>query len=475
MLGYVQSKNNEDTAMSAARQLTMQPDPGPDVGPSYQEIMAADPNLPPLDYLQQSPVALGTADVSKDRYIDPAFHKREVEKIWRKAWQFTCREEEIPDVGDVVVYDINDDSFIITRSGPDTISAYVNACLHRGTKLCGADTHVKQFRCPFHGFTWALDGTLQEVPSRWDFPQIQDENFKLPEARVGRWAGFVFITMDPEAPALADYLGILPKHFKGFSDYNKKYRFAHYQKILPCNWKVMIEAFLESYHSTETHPQTLPFTPETRVQYDVYGPHVSRFLGGIGVQSTQIKDKLSEQDIYNYMFKFMAGPDAAAPDLQAGETARAALANAARAMTGQMNNVDYTGCSDAEALDGAQYFLFPNLVLFRGFSFPLVYRMRPYKNDPDKCIFDFIIMRDLADGVEMPPPAEIVKMGDMTFTEIAELPKWLGQIYDQDCNNVELQQLGLKATARAGVVVSDYQEVRVRHMQQTVDEYLNRP
>jgi len=74
-----------------------------------------------------------------------------------------CREEDIPDVGDTLVYDICDLSILVVRSGPDTIRAFYNACLHRGRQLKEADGNNTELRCAFHGYCWNLDGSLKQI------------------------------------------------------------------------------------------------------------------------------------------------------------------------------------------------------------------------------------------------------------------------------------------------------------------------
>ena len=105
-------------------------------------------------------------------------------------WQFACRENDIPEVGDHVVYEIVRDSYLVIRTAPDEIKAYPNACLHRGRRLKDHDGRCEEIRCPFHGFTWALDGALKRVPAEWDFAHIDPDDFTLPEA-AGRHVGRV--------------------------------------------------------------------------------------------------------------------------------------------------------------------------------------------------------------------------------------------------------------------------------------------
>src|SRR5262245_38247921 len=108
--------------------------------PSTQDIIASDTVKAPAWVCSESYEFLGDEDISKDRYIDAAFAKREEEKLWTRTWQFACREEHIAEVGDYHVYDIGRHSFIITRVAENDIRAYYNACLHRGTKLRASGT-----------------------------------------------------------------------------------------------------------------------------------------------------------------------------------------------------------------------------------------------------------------------------------------------------------------------------------------------
>ena len=149
--------------------------------PSVQEVLAGDVVPAPATMLGESPAQdLGDGDLSIERYWSKAWHDQEVEKVWRRTWQLACRLEEIPNVGDHILYEIVHDSLIVVRTAPDTVRAYVNACLHRGTQLRTEGGCVNKFRCPFHGFTWSLEGRLTDIPSAWDFPHIDRADFNLP-------------------------------------------------------------------------------------------------------------------------------------------------------------------------------------------------------------------------------------------------------------------------------------------------------
>ena len=145
--------------------------------------------------------------------------------MWSRVWQVACREEEVPNVGDYVEYTIGDESVIIVRSAPDTITALPNACLHRGTRLADGAGHVDDgsFRCPFHGWRYALDGRVVEVVDAEDFDGIPDD-LALCSVRAERWGGFVFVNFDADAEPLLDFLDPLPKLFDPYHFDQMKFR-----------------------------------------------------------------------------------------------------------------------------------------------------------------------------------------------------------------------------------------------------------
>ena len=162
----------------------------------------------------QSPKDLGLNDFAKERYTSHDYHDKEVKNLWMKVWQFAAREEEIPEPGDHIRYDIAGVSFLIVRQENREIKAYPNACLHRGRMLKEFDGHASEIRCAFHGFAWTLDGCLKDVPARWDFPQIKDEEFSLPEIPVATWAGFIFINPDQDCEPFEPFIKELADQFE---------------------------------------------------------------------------------------------------------------------------------------------------------------------------------------------------------------------------------------------------------------------
>lgn len=445
---------------------------------STQDIIAADKVQAPGWVRSESYEFLGSEDVSKDRYISADFARREMESMWTRTWQFACREEHIPEAGDYYVYDIGPYSFIVTRTDDGSIKAHFNACLHRGTKLkpSGTAGYAADIKCPFHGWTWNLDGTNKKVLCPWDFPHVDPDKLTLPEARVETLGGFVWINMDAEAPALRDYLGAKAvEHIEAWK-LEDRYIYCHVQKSYPANWKLTVEAFMEAYHVLDTHPQVAPSNADANSQYDVYGEHVNRFISCLGVISPHLEGKFTEQQILD---QFTIGDSSVMSDdrPKVGDgTARQAMADMFRGMFEQATNSDLSNVSDSELLDCFSYTIFPNTYLFPGISLPMVYRFRPDPKDHRRCIYEVMFMRPVPKDGPRPDPAEpIILRDDQSFAEAEGMDPGFGKILDQDTDNLYAQQEGLEASAKSGLTLGNYQEIRIRHFERAIDKYVAMP
>jgi phenylpropionate dioxygenase-like ring-hydroxylating dioxygenase large terminal subunit len=441
--------------------------------PSLQEILASDKVPPPAHMTDESWVDMGSDDLPIDRYFDKAFHDREVEKVWRKTWQWACRLEDIPNIGDHVVYDIVHDSVIVVRTGPSStdIRAYVNACLHRGTQLRTEGGCVKQFKCPFHGFTWGLDGCLKDVPEAWDFEHIDWESFSLPELKVDTWGGFVFINFDEQCESLLDYLEILPEHFATFA-LEDRYKAIHVAKIMPCNWKLCAEAFVEAYHVSSAHPQTVAYYGDSNTQYDTWPGvrHINRMISAQGVPSPSVNHitETMTREMMERDTPFFKSQD----ESIGGDTPRQYFANVAREKIARTAGRDFSTLSDSEAIDLIQYTVFPNFVPYGGMGLSAGYRFRPHGDNPEKSIMEiFFLFPKAADGSH-PKAAPIVWLSEDEPWSTVEAMGSAAMVVDQDTDNLKRIQKGLRATKKTGVTLANYQESRIRHFHQTLDQYL---
>lgn len=440
--------------------------------PTVQEILSQDPGPPaPAPYRESSPRAFGLEDVAIERYTSRDFLELEYERLWSRVWQFACREEEIANVGDYIVYEIGDRSVIVARSAPDRIQGFHNSCLHRGTQLKPDAGSCERIKCPFHGWTWKLDGSIDHIPCPWDFPQVEKDRFRLPEVRVERWGGFVFVNFDEGAAPLRESLDVLPDHVKDWVQFEDTFTAIHVVKVLPTNWKSALEAFLESYHVAATHPQSIEWAGDVNTQYDVWDT-VSRLITLLGVPSPHLGRDYDPLATYESAVSFFFGADTPVPPLPDGMAPRQALASMLIEKY-KAFGLDLSSRSVADALDSLQYFVFPNWFPWASLAFPIQYRFRPNGHDPDTSIFDLYYLFPVPSGAERPPAAPVRWLGlDEPFSAVPELFEF-GPVLDQDVSNMGAIQRGMKAAAKKGLTLSDYQESRIRHFHQLLDQWLS--
>lgn len=434
-------------------------------GISYQELLDTDSKPVPDILRWESPFPEGPLRVPRERYVSREFHDLEVEKLWKKCWQMACREETISEVGDHHVYEIADSSILVVRSAPDRIQAFHNACLHRGRQLRERGGRISQFRCPFHGWTWQLDGRLKHVPCRWDFPHVERADYALPEVQVGTWGGFVFVNMDPNAESLDAFLGNLGDHFVRWP-LEDRYTEVHVAKRLACNWKVAQEAFMEAYHVVATHPQLLAGIGDSNSQYDVWGNY-SRAITPNGTPSPHVESEVSEQDRLDAMTnRTLDQPPAL--EVPEGTGARVLIAQAARMQIQQLV-AGVQDLSDAEMSDSFYYSVFPNFHPWGAYN-RIVYRFRPWGAVPHECLMEVLYLSPFRG--RRPPPAEIHWLDfDDDWTQAPELG-FLARVFNQDTFNLPKVQRGLRASVREEVTFARYQETKIRHFHWMLERLL---
>lgn len=194
-------------------------------------------------------------------YNDAELFALEKRRLFSRAWTFVGHESEIGQDGDYVVRRVLDDSFIITRDSQGTVRALFNMCLHRGMQVCRAEMgNASNFRCPYHGWTYRNDGRLTGLPFHRE-AYGGDEGFAkdqtlLPAPNFASYNGLLFISLDPQAEPLEEFLG----DFKFYLDYYTKQSAGGVQVRGPqrwrikANWKIGAENFAgDMYHTPHTH------------------------------------------------------------------------------------------------------------------------------------------------------------------------------------------------------------------------------
>jgi phenylpropionate dioxygenase-like ring-hydroxylating dioxygenase large terminal subunit len=189
-------------------------------------------------------------------YTSVEHHALEQARIFRRSWQYVGLVEQVARKGDFFTAQLGDVPIVVTRDTAGMLRAFVNVCRHRGSILveaaCG---NRKTLQCPYHAWTYRLDGTLHAAPGMADEPDFDSSAFSLIAAKAETWGPFIFANLDPAARPLSHFLGDLPDlvaqtglHLDGIRQR------VHRTYEIQANWKVVTENYLECYHCPVAHP-----------------------------------------------------------------------------------------------------------------------------------------------------------------------------------------------------------------------------
>ena len=189
-------------------------------------------------------------------YTSDAFYRREVDEILTRSWNLVGRVDEIPNAGDYRVFDLCARSAIVVRGEDGAIRALANTCRHRGTRLLDDAGHRRAIICPYHAWTYRLDGSLLGCRGMEKTRGFDKEGNGLAPVRLGIWEGFIFVCFSDECPDLTTWLGDLPAQFGSYRfETFELVRRRHYD--LDCNWKLYIENAMEDYHTPTVHKSSI--------------------------------------------------------------------------------------------------------------------------------------------------------------------------------------------------------------------------
>ena len=144
-------------------------------------------------------------------YTEPAVFAAEQERIFRRCWQYVGLLEQVSRPGEYFTCHAGTVPLIVARDDAGTLRAFVNVCRHRGHQVATAESgHCTVFQCPYHAWSYNLDGTLRGAPGMRDEPGFDRDQFPLIQAQADTWGPFVFVNLDAAAPPLSTVLGALP-------------------------------------------------------------------------------------------------------------------------------------------------------------------------------------------------------------------------------------------------------------------------
>jgi phenylpropionate dioxygenase-like ring-hydroxylating dioxygenase large terminal subunit len=195
--------------------------------------------------------------VPSARYVDLEFNGLEMQHFWKKTWVYAAHMDELPKKGSFVLWKRLGSPILIIRGKDDKVRAFYNTCRHRGGPLVKTDSgRHNLFVCGYHGWSYDHEGNLIGLRDPRDFPDLDKSCLSLISVRCEQFGNWIFINEDENAEPLLDYLGPVAQQMQEFQPHN--IRLAHKSEFeVNCNVKVLLDAFLETYHLKSIHQNTV--------------------------------------------------------------------------------------------------------------------------------------------------------------------------------------------------------------------------
>jgi phenylpropionate dioxygenase-like ring-hydroxylating dioxygenase large terminal subunit len=422
--------------------------------------------------------------ISTDRYSSREIAERERDLIWMRVWQVAGRVDELPEVGDWNEYRIFDQSYVIVRGQDGEIRGFVNACRHRGNKLCaggsGSCGSAARFVCPYHLWSYDLDGQLLRV-SRPDLVgPIDKDDHGLLRVSVECFAGFIFLNPDPDAAPLADFLGdaadlLAPYHLE------EMVPVMNVRERVDCNWKVVVDAFAEGYHVDSIHPELLRVMSidASKERFGFFGDH---FVVVVPFEVANVAGFGPEQQVEgirelpgtfpgvaSVLPRFEELVDAHRDEggtlnLPEGVTTRTLLQQATRE-TWTRRGLDVSGLTDAQMSDNHAWLVFPNFfATIRAGEATVILALPDPDGDPNRCIWHVISY------MWLPPEQREASRAELVDVDEPGSYKYFLAL-QQDYEQMPRQQAGLRNSRLEHMSLAKH-EIRIAHFHRSVDGYL---
>ncbi|MES1985271.1 MAG: aromatic ring-hydroxylating dioxygenase subunit alpha, partial [Pseudomonadota bacterium] len=352
------------------------------------------PQLHPLTIDGRDASHLRGDPITGDRYTSRDFMQREWDHMWTRIWHVAGRTAELEEAGDYIVHDFMNESVFCVKQADGGIKAFYNACRHRGMRLVNDSAAATQFQCPYHGWIWGQDGVLAYAQDAHDFPQGDPcGKLKLKELRCDVWGGFVWYTMDDNAPSLLDYLSPMPEVYKNYP-MDTAVRVFWMKVDLNTNWKFATDNFSESYHTRTAHPQVPPW-----IDQDVDTARHEMYPNGHGRTVQPMRPSLSDRlpEGAPHPFDYILRQWDIDPDSYPDYETKAMqgwldLKAAKRRLWKDRGYVHYEHMSDEEITDSPHTVMFPNVTISFLPDNLIFFRTEPHPTDPNKCTFDLWCM-----------------------------------------------------------------------------------
>ncbi|KHK89124.1 (2Fe-2S)-binding protein [Novosphingobium malaysiense] len=439
-----------------------------------------------------------------EAFLSAEYLQAEKKLLWPRVWQMVERESDLPNPGDWLTYNVADESVIVLRNEDGSLKAFHNVCPHRGRQLVSVPdmlpglnssepvhsvrgSNRKSFVCGFHGWTFDLDGRNTYIldPQDWQ-NRLTPEMTCLSEVQVDTWAGFIYINMDPGAAPLREWMGRAGELLDHFEIGKMRYKWRQWA-IYPCNWKTAIEAFLEPYHVAATHTQLLDYgeyyaysrqygfhsvtgydTRDARFQMANSSGTVRAGKGDDPRVSTYelIRENYETVNYTASTESLVRAASRLKDELPEGTSAQECIAywqRIAREADAERGVTWPDIPPEIQSESGLAWGIFPNQNILHGVTFAgPAYRVRPYGDDPDTCIFEAYALERFPEGEE--PETEWVYVD-------ATAENW-GPVLAQDFANMEFVQKGMKSSGFRGTLPNPHQEQKVINLHRCLANFM---
>jgi glycine betaine catabolism A len=209
-------------------------------------------------------------------YTDPEVFRQELESFFCKTWICAGRSEQVANAGDFFQREVAGESILVTRAAGGELRAFYNVCRHRGTRMCREPEgkFAGRIQCPYHGWTYGLDGRLLGAPHMEE--SFRHEDYPLHAVQVADWDGHVFLNLDAQAEPLAAQLADLPQKFAPWQMQGLRLH-KRIEYAVEANWKLIITNYNECLHCPVLHPMLSRISDYLSGQNDTPQPG---YIGG---------------------------------------------------------------------------------------------------------------------------------------------------------------------------------------------------
>ena len=210
-------------------------------------------------------------------YTDPAIYEAEKTAIFYKSWWCAGHKSQLPKPCSYITTAIHEQGVVVTRDQNGLLHAFYNVCQHRGHELVKGAGEARIFTCPYHAWTYNLDGALRTARLTKALPDFKACDFALKPVRVEEFCGFVFVNLDQDATSLKEQSGGLEEEIRKYVPLIDDMVFAHRDNyVLKANWKVVIDNFLECYHCHPAHRDFVDLVDMDSYRNIINGIYVSQ-------------------------------------------------------------------------------------------------------------------------------------------------------------------------------------------------------